>query len=146
MEVDNIDPACNRAVSCSTAVRPAPVPIEDFDSYGNIHFNDEKARLDNFAIQLQHMPGFTGYIVGYGTCNAEGVKRANRAKNYLVATRGLNVNRIVVNDGGCLAQLQVKLWVLPPDIKPPTDESGIISPCPKCKNRPPGRRRKYSAT
>ena len=28
-----------------------------FDEYGNIRFNDEKARLDNFAIQLQNEPG-----------------------------------------------------------------------------------------
>ena len=28
-----------------------------FDEYGNIRFNDEKARLDNYAIQLQNEPG-----------------------------------------------------------------------------------------
>jgi len=32
-----------------------------FDEYGNIKFNDEKARLDNFAVQLQNAPGSQGY-------------------------------------------------------------------------------------
>ena len=32
-----------------------------FDEYGNIKFNDEKARLDNYAIQLQNEPGAQGY-------------------------------------------------------------------------------------
>ena len=65
----------------------APAPkARKFDEYGNIRFNDEKARLDNFAIQLQNEPTSQGYIIGYGSCDAEGSTRANRAK-----PRGLRV-------------------------------------------------------
>ncbi len=35
-------------------------PAVKFDEYGNIKFNDEKARLDNYAIQLQNQPGVSG--------------------------------------------------------------------------------------
>ena len=35
------------------------------DGYGNIRFLDEKARLDNFAIQLQNEPKTQGYIIVY---------------------------------------------------------------------------------
>ena len=48
--------------------------------------SDEKARLDNFAIALQNEPGSRGAIVGYGSCDEEGQKRAQRAKDYLVNT------------------------------------------------------------
>jgi hypothetical protein len=135
----DIAPGCNRTASCSTAVKPLPPPIERFDAYGNIRFNDEKARLDNFAIQLQNDPGFTGYIVGYGSRDAAGLKRADRAKNYLVNTRGLDAKRVVTMDGGCLPELQVRLWILVPGIKPPVDAVGTNSPCPDRKEK---RRRK----
>ena len=52
VEVGGVDPNCGRTASCSTPVRPNPQPPRKFDEYGNIRFNDEKARLDNFAIQL----------------------------------------------------------------------------------------------
>ena len=73
-----------------------PIPVK-FDDYGDIRFNDEKARLDNYAIQLQNQPGAQGYIIGYGTCSGDGLcshtscivaqKRIERAKDYLVNTR-----------------------------------------------------------
>jgi hypothetical protein len=61
-----------------------------FDEYGNIRFNDEKARLDNYAIQLQNEPTSQGYIIAFGSCDAEGQTRGNRAKDYLVNTRGID--------------------------------------------------------
>jgi hypothetical protein len=37
-----------------------------FDEYGDICPGDEKARLDNFAIQLQNNPELQAYIIFYG--------------------------------------------------------------------------------
>ena len=37
-----------------------------FDKYSDVPFNDEKARLDNFAIELHQNPGNTGYIIVFG--------------------------------------------------------------------------------
>ena len=65
-----------------------------FDEYGNIGFNDEKARLDNYAIQLQNEPGAQGYIIAYGGLReVKDQARADRAKNYLVNTRGIDAGR-----------------------------------------------------
>jgi hypothetical protein len=112
-----------------------------FDEYGNIRFNDEKARLDNYAIQLQNTPGSEGYIIAYGTCAGEGQARADRAKNYLVNTRGIEAGRIVTIDGGCRSDLTVELWIVPTGAtKPAASTENIISPCPECRRRG-GRRR-----
>jgi hypothetical protein len=140
VELAGVDPTCGRTGSCTTPIRPKVVPRK-FDEYGNIRFNDEKARLDNFAIQLQNEPTAQGYIIGYGSCDAEGQTRANRAKDYLVNTRGIDAGRIVVVDGGCLPELLVQLWVAPQGATAPTgDATGIVSPCPDCKKKPTRRR------
>jgi hypothetical protein len=142
VEVGGVDPTCNRTASCSTPVRPPIIEHRHFDEYGKILFANEKARLDNFAIQLQNEPGSTGSIVGYGSCDREGVRRATRAKNYLVKTRGIDVSRVVTIDGGCLTELKTQLWILVPGEKPLIDAVGLISPCPVCKKKPsPPKRR-----
>lgn len=141
VELGGLDPNCNRTASCTASVVAPPVSRK-FDEYGNIRFNDEKARLDNFAVQLQNEPGSTGYIIGYGSCDAEGMTRANRAKDYLVNTRGIDAGRIMTVDGGCLPQLQVQLWIQPQGAPAPTgDAAGVVSPCPDCKKKPATRRR-----
>jgi len=142
MEVSGLDPTCPRTTSCTTAVRPLPPKPRKFDEYGNIRFNDEKARLDNFAIQLQNEPTADGYIIGYSGCGAEGMTRANRAKDYLVNTRGIDAGRIKTVDGGCMPELLVQLWIAPQGAQPPTgDAAGATpGPCPDCK-KPPRRRR-----
>jgi hypothetical protein len=53
---------------------------------------------------LQNDPSSRGAIVGYGSCDEEGLKRAQRAKDYLVNTRGIDAGRIDVIDGGLLAR------------------------------------------
>jgi hypothetical protein len=142
VELGGIDPSCGRTASCSTPVKAPPQRPRKFDEYGNIRFNDEKARLDNFAIQLQNEPSSRGAIVGYGSCGTEGTTRANRAKDYLVNTRGLDAGRIDVIDGGCLPDLLVQLWIVPQGATLSSgDATGTISPCPDCKKKPSRRRR-----
>ena len=142
VEIGGVDPTCNRTASCSTPVKPKPALPRKFDEYGNIRFNDEKARLDNFAIQLQNEPTSRAAIVGYGSCDAEGMTRANRAKDYLVNTRGIDAGRIDVIDGGCLPELKVQLWIVPQGASfSGGDAQGVISPCPDCKKKPATRKR-----
>ena len=94
-------------------MKPPPTPPRKFDEYGNIRFNDEKARLDNYAITLQNEPGTTATIIVYGSCAGEAQQRGDRAKDYLVNTRGIEAGRITVVDGGCRAELTVQLWIVP---------------------------------
>jgi hypothetical protein len=124
-----------------------------FDEYGDIRFDDEKARLDNYAIQLQNAPGSQGYIIAYGTCSGDGLcthtscivaqKRADRAKDYLVTTRGIDAGRIVTVDGGCRSAVNVELWVVPTGaVAPSANTADAVSPCLECKKpRMPTHRR-----
>ena len=136
VEVAGLDPSCSRTGSSSTGIKAPPKPPRKFDEYGNIRFNDEKARLDNFAVQLQNEPGSTGYIIGYGSCGSEGLDRANRAKDYLVNTRGVDAGRIVVVDGGCRSELLVQLWLAPQGTTAGGDATDTVTPCPECKKKP----------
>lgn len=62
-----------------------------FDEYGTICWENEKARLDNFAIQLlNENPTTLGHLIVYDgqrACRGEAVGRAMRAKKYLVEYR-----------------------------------------------------------
>jgi len=141
VNVGGADPSCNNSNSCTTAIRPKPAPAKMFDEYGNIRFNDEKARLDNYAIQLQNEPGSTATIIVYGSCAGEAQQRGDRAKDYLVNTRGIEAGRITVIDGGCRAELKVQLWIVPQGATPPAaDPAGAVEPCPECRRGPRRRR------
>jgi hypothetical protein len=91
VSIGGADPSCTGTTnSCTTTVKVAPPPARKFDEYGNIRFNDEKARLDNYAIQLQNQPGSAATIIVYGSCAGEAQQRGDRAKDYLVNTRGIS--------------------------------------------------------
>ena len=142
VSIGGADPSCTgTTASCTTSVKPAPEPPRKFDEYGNIRFNDEKARLDNYAIQLQNEPGSTGTIIVFGSCVGEGQQRGDRAKDYLVNTRGIEAGRITVVDGGCRADLTVQLWIVPQGAPAPEiDTAGAVEPCPECRRAPRRRR------
>jgi hypothetical protein len=142
VDVGGVEPACGRTASCTTSVRTiVRQEARKFDEYGDIRFNDEKARLDNYAIQLQNEPTSQGYIIAYGTCEGQGQARADRAKNYLVNTRGIEAGRITTVDGGCRADLAVELWIVPTGANPPVPSTdNLVSPCPECRRAPRRRR------
>ena len=87
-----------------------------FDNYGDIKFEDEKARLDNFVITVLHDPLNIGYILmsaGKETFEGEAAERLARAKSYLVDVREIDPNRIVTADCGFSEDLRVTLYVFP---------------------------------
>jgi len=96
-----------------------------FDEYGQITFNNEKARLDNYAAQLNHFAESTGYIVFYPASRKSLSKtqiRAQRAKSYLVQVRAVRPDRIVIIQGGCRRALTIELYLLPTTVAPPRPE------------------------
>ena len=131
-EAGGLDRSCMNYGSCTTTVSGGrdPHPI---DYYGDIRFEDEKARLDNFAIELQDSPDFHGYIDCYGGRvgrRGEARSRCERAKRYLTGARGIAPDRIVLVDGGFRERLNVGLWLLPPGTNfpgsPTVDPSEVV--------------------
>ena len=96
---------------------PAQVPCSGphyrkFDEYGNIGFEDEKARLDNVAIELQSAPYLRLGILAYGGRRSrpdEALKRAERAKRYLIGVRNINPWQVVTASCGYREELTVEL-------------------------------------
>jgi hypothetical protein len=144
VELGGLPPECDRTESCSFSVAAVAIGPRKFDEYADLKFNDEKARLDNFAIQLQQEPGTQGYYVIFGSCEGEADQRSARAVDYLVNNRGIDRSRITVVNGGCRETLTVELWLRPTGATEPTpSNSATVNPCPECKAKPrPSRRRR----
>ena len=91
-------------------------PNSPFDSYGAIRWEDEKARLDNFAIQVQNSEKYIGYILvveAIGGCPGEAQARAIRAKSYVVDHRGVAANRVIWRVEGYRKELSTTLLLAP---------------------------------
>jgi len=141
VEIGGLAPECDHTRSCSFSVAGLPPTCTKFDEYSDLKFNDEKARLDNFAIQLQQQPGAQGYYVIFGSCDGEADQRSQRAVDYLVNTRGIDRGRITVVNGGCRETLTIELWICPTGAAAPTpNNSATVNPCPACKAKPKPRR------
>ncbi|MCA1635019.1 MAG: hypothetical protein LC802_15350 [Acidobacteria bacterium] len=143
VDVGGYDRSCSTSNSC-TVNFPRIDVSRKYDEYGNIRFNDEKARLDNYAIELQNNPGAQGYIIAYGGRvgrAGEAQRRADRARDYLVNQRGISADRIVTVDGGYREELTVQLWIVPQGATPPTAEPSV-DPSEVRTTRAPARRRR----
>jgi len=101
---------------------PVPVECKKFDEFPNIARNDEKARLDNYAIELQNDPTSTAYVIVYpGQRGRPGEvqQHTTRIVDYLVNSRGINGTRIITLVGPPRDALLVELWLCPQGAKPP---------------------------
>jgi len=112
--------------------------VRKFDEFGDIKCEDEMARLDNVAIQLQNEPTAKGVLVFFGgktfrgklPLRGEAAARAARLKPYLVNRRGIPSNRVMVFDGGYADEWRVEIWVVPmsfwfPAPKPEIPADGV---------------------
>jgi hypothetical protein len=147
VDVGGYDRSCSTSSSCTVSFART-IEARKIDEYGNIRFNDEKARLDNYAIELQNDPTAQGYLICYGGRKGrtgEGQRRCDRAKDYLVNTRGISGDRIVTVDGGYKEDLTVELWVVPsgakaPQANPTVDPSEVkATPAPRPRRGRRGR-------
>jgi hypothetical protein len=107
-------------------VGPLVTPIQPLDSYGNLCWENERIRLDNFAIQLLKQPssnrGFILVAAGRTSCTNEAKYRGARAKDWVVK-RGVAAHRVVVKDAGYQENVTTKLWLVPPGVGEPYLES-----------------------
>jgi hypothetical protein len=98
------------------------LPVK-FDEFSGFNCEDAKARLDNFAInlQLQRQSDQHGFAIVYG--GSRGRRGETQAwirfvKEYLSDTRGIPAQRLTVLDGGYQKLLTMELWLLPKDMPP----------------------------
>jgi hypothetical protein len=93
-----------------------PDSVRKFDEYGRIAWADEKARLDNFVIQLTKDPNYVGYILVFNAptmCAGEAQARAIRAKRYIVEHRRVPWNQVIWKEEGYSEQVQTTLYIFP---------------------------------
>jgi hypothetical protein len=111
------------SASCAVQI-PLPVPrSKKFDEFPNIARNDEKARLDNFAVGLQNDPTATAYVIVYPSRrgrNGDAQNHTTRIVDYLVNSRGIDARRILTLVGPMRDDLRVELWITPQGSRPPT--------------------------
>lgn len=119
------DPVCRQSSQASTFI-PLPPPREnparEFDVCCNCTFDDQKARLDNLAIELQNDPSTTTYVIAYAGRTSrigEADRLAARARDYLINQRGIDPSRIITRNGGFREEDCVDLWVVPSGAEPP---------------------------
>ena len=132
------DPACAQsaqAVSIITPLEKKVIVAQEFDECNNCSLNDQKARLDNLAVELQNDPSTRAYIIAYGgrmSPLGQVEKLISRARDYLVAHRGIDASRLTVVNGGFREEDSVELWLVPsgaaaPQPKP-TVQAGEVNP------------------
>ncbi len=119
------DRMCRQTAQSSTAVvasAPPPITPKRFDEFPSVAFDDDKARLDNLAIELQNSPGATGYIVAYAGRRSragQADRMGKRAMDYLVNSRNINRSRLVFVNGGGREDDTYELWLVPQGAEPP---------------------------
>jgi hypothetical protein len=139
------DPACAQtvqAVSVVAALEKRAIVAREFDECNSCSLDDQKARLDNLAVELQNDPSTRGYIVAYGgrmSPLGQVEKLMSRSRDYLTTQRGIDASRIVVVNGGFREEDSVELWIVPSGAtapKPtPTVQAGEVNPGKKPARR-----------
>ena len=119
------DPLCRQRAQASTNVTLKTVPppeCKQFDQFPVISFVDEKARLDNLAIELQNSPDAQAYIIVYAgrsSRSGQADMLIRRTTDYLVTQRGIDSRRITILNGGYRDSDFIEIWICPPGAKLP---------------------------
>lgn len=132
------DPTCRQSAQ-SVAVVTAPerkvIVAREFDECANCTFDDQKARLDNLAVELQNDPSSRAYIIAYGgrySPIAQVEVLMKRAHDYIVEQRGIDASRLTIVNGGFREDDNVELWVVPAGAEAPratpTVQAGEVKP------------------
>jgi len=132
------DPACAQTVQAVSVIAPVEkkmIVAREFDECNNCTFDDQKARLDNLAVELQNDPTTRAYIIAYGgrmSPLGQVEKLMTRARDYLVTQRGIDVSRLVIVNGGFREEDSVELWIVPSGAAAPqptpTVQAGEVNP------------------
>ena len=110
------------SADCAISIPLPKINARRFDEFPDISRNDEKARLDNFGIELQNDPTATAYVIVYpgrSSKRADIQHHSSRVVDYLVNSRGLDQSRIKTLVGPAREELFVELWITPQGATPP---------------------------
>lgn len=113
------DPACAQSaqvVSVIAPIKKVAIVAREFDECNSCTFDDQKARLDNLAVELQNDPTTRAHIIAYaGRMSPVGQveKLLSRAREYIVTHRGIDAARLTLVNGGFREDDSVELWVVP---------------------------------
>jgi hypothetical protein len=118
------DANCRQVAQSATAIKALRLPDSPkrFDEFPSVAFDDDKARLDNLAIELQNNPGATGYLIAYAGRHTRGGQAelmGKRAIEYLTKTRGISPSRLVIQNGGYRENSAYEIWLVPQGADPP---------------------------
>jgi hypothetical protein len=124
------DATCRQRISVPTIVDRKPELPKNykFDEFDSLAFDDDKARLDAFAIELQNNPDSQGYIILYQGTDRDSRRLKNadkigkRTLDYLVKVRGVDPRRIVITNWGTRPKTRYELWIIPPGTQPPVPQ------------------------
>lgn len=132
------DALCRQRAQASTEVinkKPPEVECKPFDQFQSVAFDDDKARFDNLAIELQSAPDSQAYIIVYGGRTSRAGQAdmlGKRAMDYLVNQRGVDARRITIINGGYRDTDFIEIWICPPGAKipqaTPTVQPGDVQP------------------
>jgi len=145
------EPACRQRAQAVTSIvpkTPPPVECKSFDQFQSIAFDDDKARFDNLAIELQNAPDSQAYIIIYAGRNSRGGQAdllGRRTTDYLANQRGVDARRFTIINGGYRETDYFEIWICPPGARPPqptpTVQNGEVQPAPE-RTRPRRQRRR----
>jgi PEGA domain len=113
------DPACvqsAQAVAVIAPIKKIAIVAREYDECNHCTFDDQKARLDNLAVELQNDPTTRAYIIAYGgrmSPVGQVEKLMTRAREYIVTQRGISASRLTVVNGGFREDDSVELWIVP---------------------------------
>jgi hypothetical protein len=150
VELSGAMPGCNASASTTTRIAPPAFSCcHRFDEYGDLRFEDEKARLENFAIQISQLPLSSGSLLMYAgqeTFKNEAAERLARAKSYLVKVRNIDPGRIITVDCGFTTDLTITLHIVPAGSRFPPCYNPVEIPITKVKftkRRPKASKRRH---
>jgi hypothetical protein len=109
---------------CISSATAGPRKI---DSFSALNCEDEMARLDFFAIEIQNSSESQAYIIVYGgrhdTRRNEVRARLSRIRYYLINNRMIVSDRIILVNGGYRERFTVELW-----LRPRGEVSPVVTP------------------
>jgi hypothetical protein len=158
VNVSGFSHECPTETTMATTETIVGIDHVKFEEYGAVCSEDEKARLDIFAIELRQNPRLQGYVIFYGgrcwsACDeetfdrrsryprkGEAEARAARIRPYLVEVRGMDPDRFVVIDGGNRESWTVELWLSAKGIGPPAATPTVQSQEIEYRKGKPGKR------